>query len=312
MRYILLALLLLPSLAAAQSSKAGTSGAQFLKLGAGARAGGMADAFAAVADDATAAYYNPAGLTQLKGVQLSGAHTMLFEDVSYDALNLAVPWRKQETYSRHVMALGIYNLRVSEIERRVSDTTGSIGTFDSSDAAYALSYAYAFNRRLSAGVTGKYIVQRLDTYNASAGALDAAVHWKPNPDAVRPWTAAFVLKNVGNKPEFAGVEDPLPMGGTAAFGWEAVPNTLKLDLEATKYRDTDPYGSLGAEYRHHFNTSVSGALRGGYTSHYRDSEGLNGVALGGGIQFHKAGFDFAWQPFGRLGNTFRYSLIVKF
>jgi long-subunit fatty acid transport protein len=312
MNMLLLALLLLPGLAAAQSSKAGTSGAQFLKLGAGARAGGMADAFAAVADDVTAAYYNPAGLTQLKGVQLSGAHTMLFEDVSYDALNFAVPWQKEKTYSRHVLALGIYNLRVSEIERRVSDTTGSIGTFDSSDAAYAVSYAYAFSPRLSAGVTGKYIVQRLDTYNASAAAADAGLHWKPNPNAVRPWTAALVVKNVGNKPEFAGVEDPLPMGGTAAFGWEAIPNALKLDLEATKYRDTDPFASLGAEYRHHFNTSVSGALRGGYTSHYRDNEGLNGVALGGGIQFHKAGFDFAWQPFGRLGNTFRYSLIVKF
>ncbi|MEQ1920553.1 MAG: hypothetical protein ABL955_15300, partial [Elusimicrobiota bacterium] len=56
------ALLLAALPAAAMSSAAGTSGAQFLKLGSGARAGAMADAFAAIADDANAAYYNPAGL----------------------------------------------------------------------------------------------------------------------------------------------------------------------------------------------------------------------------------------------------------
>lgn len=311
-RLLLALLLLTPGWAAALSSKAGTSGAQFLKLGAGARAGGMADSFAATADDASAAYYNPAGLTQLRGPQLVGAHTMYYEGINYEVLNFAFPWQREELYSRHVLALGLYHLAVGDIERRVSDTTGPIGTFDASDGAYGLSYAYAFDRRLSLGITGKYVAQTIDTYKASAVAADAGVLWKPSPDAVRPYSLGAVVRNVGSKPKFAGEADPLPLGGALAFGWEAVPNALKLDLEAAKYRDTSVFGSLGAEYKHHFNTAVSGALRAGYTTHYRDTGGMAGLALGGGVQFHKAGFDIAWLPFGTLGNTFRYSLIVKF
>ena len=313
MRILLALLLLAPAAAsAALPSKAGTSGAQFLKLGAGARAGGMADAFAAIADDATAAYYNPAGLTQLRGAQLHGAHTMYFEGINYEVLNFAYPWAREELYSRHVLALGVYHLSVGEIERRVSDTTGSIGTFDASDGAYGLSYAYAFDRRLSLGLTGKYVAQTIDSYKATSFAADAGVMWKPNPDAVRPYTLAAVVKNAGSKPKFAGVEDPLPVGGVLAFGWEAVPNVLKLDLEAAKYRDTRPFGSLGSEYRHHFNTALAGALRFGYTTHYRDTGGMAGLALGAGVQWHRMGLDIAWLPFGTLGNTFRYSLVVRF
>jgi hypothetical protein len=56
-------LLLLPGLLYGQA-KVGTAGAQFLELGVSARAVAMGEAFVAVANDATAVYYNPAGLTQ--------------------------------------------------------------------------------------------------------------------------------------------------------------------------------------------------------------------------------------------------------
>ena len=47
------------------SGSRGTTTANFLKLGAGARAEAMGGAYAAVADDATALYWNPAGLTRI-------------------------------------------------------------------------------------------------------------------------------------------------------------------------------------------------------------------------------------------------------
>ena len=43
----------------------------FLEIGVDARAMGMGNAFAAVADDYTATYWNPAGLTMLKQSELS-------------------------------------------------------------------------------------------------------------------------------------------------------------------------------------------------------------------------------------------------
>lgn len=305
-----LAFLALPAYAAKTT---GTSGAQFLKLGAGARAGGMADSFSAIADDANAAYYNPAGLSQLTGTQLAGAHTSYFQDISYEVLNFAYPWSRRERFSRHVLALGVYSLSVGDIQRRVSDTTEAIGTFGASDGAYGLTYAFAFDRRLSLGLTGKYLVQSIDSYKASAFAADAGALYKLNPEAERPVSFSAVLRNAGSRPSFAGgVSDPLPVSGTLGLGYEVLPNAMKLNLDVTKYRDTDVFAALGGEYVKHFRDEVAAALRFGYTSHHKEIDGFNGLALGAGMAFHKAGFDFAWLPFGNLGNTFRYSLVVKF
>jgi hypothetical protein len=316
MRRLLLtaAVLALAAPAQAMSTQAGTAGAQFLKLGAGARAGAMADSFAAIADDANAAYYNPAGLTQLKGVQLAGAHTSLFQGISYEAVDFAVPFGREAGYSRHAVAAGIYYLSVGDIERRTADSTEPIGTFGASDGAYGLSYAHAFDRRLSVGLTGKYIAQNIDSYSARSFALDAGALYQLNPDGNRPVSVAAVIKNAGSKTGgyAAGNSDPMPLGMTLAGGWKVFPKKLALDLEATKYRDTDLFVSLGGEYTHPFSENVSGALRFGYSSLRKDLDGLNGMAMGGGIDFYKATFDFAWQPFGELGNTFRYSLLVRF
>jgi long-subunit fatty acid transport protein len=55
--------------------------------GVGARAAGMAFAFNAVADDATAISWNPAGLTQLKKPELSVIQRLQFEEVIFDDQN---------------------------------------------------------------------------------------------------------------------------------------------------------------------------------------------------------------------------------
>lgn len=318
MRKIILLAALMACAAGARAkpvnSQAGTSGAQFLKLGSGARAGGMADSFAALADDVSAAYYNPAGLTQLSASQIAGAHTSYFQDVNYEVMQFAYPFGREERFSRHALALGIYYLSVSNIERRVSDSTDPIGTFGAGDGAYALSYAYAFDRQLSVGVTGKYIAQTLDTYRASSFGADLGVHYKLNPNGARPMNAAFVLRNFGTRPGgfVSGQSDPMPVSGTLALSMEVLPKTLKLDVEGTKYRDASAFASAGGEYTLPLTENIAAALRSGYSTQRSSIDGFSGLTVGGGLSFHNAGFDFAWVPFGDLGDTFRYSLVVKF
>src|SRR5688572_13884503 len=70
---------------------AGTSGAQFLKLGAGARAAAMGDAFCAVSNDVTAAYWNPAGLSQIETPELAVMQNSGLVETQYQYMGLALP-----------------------------------------------------------------------------------------------------------------------------------------------------------------------------------------------------------------------------
>ena len=50
----------------------------------------------------------------------------------------------------------------------------------------------------------------------------------------------------------------------------------------------------------------------GYNTATSDVESASGLALGAGIGYRLFDLDFAWVPFGILGNTFRYTAHVKF
>ena len=52
---------------AEEGSKAGSAGAQFLKIAVGSRYQGMGEASVATVDDAYAMYWNPAGMANVEG-----------------------------------------------------------------------------------------------------------------------------------------------------------------------------------------------------------------------------------------------------
>src|SRR3989339_1181283 len=77
----------------------------FLSAGAGARATAMGGAFTALSDDASALYWNPAGLAQLREPELLVVHNESFESIRHDAALFAQPLRR-----RGVFAAGLYGL----------------------------------------------------------------------------------------------------------------------------------------------------------------------------------------------------------
>src|SRR5579864_5665137 len=75
-----------PAFAAFSSNDKGTTTANFLKLGVGARAEAMGEAYTAVADDATALHWNPAGITRVApdGGSIAFMHAPYIESTYYD------------------------------------------------------------------------------------------------------------------------------------------------------------------------------------------------------------------------------------
>ena len=69
----------------------GTTAASFLKIGLGARPAAMGFAFAAVADDLNAIQYNPAGLAQLQGNNVSVTYLSYFQEINYGWMAYSLP-----------------------------------------------------------------------------------------------------------------------------------------------------------------------------------------------------------------------------
>jgi hypothetical protein len=292
----------------------GQAGAQFLKLGASARAGGMGDAFTAVSDDAFAVHYNPAGLVKLEKTQIGGGHTSLFQKVTYQSFALGLPFAdREDNYVHDALGLGVLYLGVGDIERRTGDSTDPVGTFGASDSAYVFSYAHSFSDRASAGASLKYVTEAIDSYRGNAVAGDVGLLYRI-ADPKDATVVGLAVKNAGNKIGYvASQKDPLPLTVSAGATFNPIPKKLLLSLEAGKANDADVHGALGVEGRKSIGENAAAALRFGYNSSRRElGSAMSGVSAGAGLSFPKGDFDLAWIPFGPLGDSFRFSVLIKF
>ena len=308
------ALSLCPAVAeAVGASGKGTSAADFLKVGAGARPAAMGGAFCAVADDAQAAYYNPAGLALLKRPEVSGMHESRFAGLSYDYATLAVPllaWldtpRQRNAYG--VAAFSFYSLSAGGMERRgATETDQPIDTFGAQDFAYSMSYGYELpGSGLALGGTAKFVDSTIDTTRGHALAADGGALFRR-----RGLSAALGWRSLGTRQRFLNVADPLPTtwyaGGAYRFS-EAFVTAVEADFP----RDARPAAALGGEYLRSFGGTLSAALRFGLNSRDTDPGGLSGLSLGFGLRYQSLDLDFAWLPAGELGDSFRYSLLIRF
>lgn len=314
MRRLLLAALILVSLAGrtAASGKGTTAGA-FLRLAPGARGAAMGEALSGVADDAYAAWYNPAGLAFLERVEAAAAHESRFEGIGYDAALLAVPvlsWRDSPLRANAygVTALSVYSLSASGIERRgLVETDAPSGKFAASDRAYALSYGYNLaGTGLGLGGTAKFVDSSLDTARATALTWDGGFLYK-----AERYSAGAGVRGFGGSLKYSMVADPLPTvyyaGGSyrPREGW-----LLAAQLDVPK-QDTPSLG-FGVERRWTPAPDLSAAVRGGYNTGRTDAGGLAGASLGLGLAWRAMEIDFAWSPSSALGDVFKYSLLFRF
>jgi hypothetical protein len=157
----------------------------------GARAAAMGEAFGAVADDATAVYWNPAGLGRVRNGSLSVMHALWLEDVAYDWLSYAHPLGRQDT-----VGIGIQYLSYGSL-KDINAAGVENGSFTPNDLAVSLAYAHAFGR-LSLGASAKYISSDLQK-TASAYAADAgALYTLPD----ERFSFGLAVQNMGTKMTF--------------------------------------------------------------------------------------------------------------
>ncbi|OGR76131.1 MAG: hypothetical protein A2X32_02560 [Elusimicrobia bacterium GWC2_64_44] len=286
--------------ASAYAAGPGTTGASFLKVGVGARELAMGSAASVLTEGAGAANWNPAKLAGLKGKHLSASYNMLFIDESQGYLGFATQLKDD----MGVLGGGMNYLTVGDIERRAGDTENPDSLFDSNNMALAFSYARAEVRPgLALGASLKYISQDLDTQTDKAVAVDLGSTYQLNDT----YTAAFVVQNLGGK---VGPDNlPLLIKGGVARSFLDGKLAAAADVDWLAY-DERFYLDLGAEYL----LGKGLAFRAGYQLGRSQDElgGLTGLGAGLGLKFDRFTLDYAYVPFGDLGDTHRMTLGFTF
>ena len=277
----------------------GTNGAAFLKIGVGARPAALGEAFTAVADDANATVWNPAGLARLPRPEIVGTHTQWIQSGRHDALAGAYPTA--------VGSFGVSAVTLSYegIEKRTEDTDAADGTFSSLDAAYTLAYGRPLGDRLSLGMGLSYIRQTLEGVSAGTPAGSVGALWQ---SPIFGLTLGAAVRNIGGSIKFSEEGDPLPT--TTAFGAAGryLNNRLLLSAESRWVRGESPTYGGGIEASPTLYKGAVGHVRAGYRTDTRDVTDASGFSLGLGVGFPRLNVDVTWTPTGVLGDTFRYAV----
>lgn len=157
---------------------------EFLSLGLGARGLAMSNTMTSIANDVTAAYWNPACLSNMdKRYELSLMHAEYFAGIAnYDYAGVACRIDSNSTVAFSYIRFGVDNIMNTTelIDNQGNIDYNRITYFSSADNAFLLSYAHNFTkvRGLSVGGNVKILRRRIGDFAGSWGfGVDLGLHY---------------------------------------------------------------------------------------------------------------------------------------
>ncbi|MFH2203302.1 MAG: hypothetical protein ABIJ96_09330 [Elusimicrobiota bacterium] len=337
---LLLLALALP--ASASISNTGGSTAQFLRIGAGARALGMGDAFSAVAEGPAAIYWNPAGLAQQRRPELGYTHIELLDFFHHEHIAYAHPI----PLLRGTLGTAL-TFFYEDRQDLVTNRNVKVGTFKNHSEVFAFAYARAFrighdwgmsdrdafadlwrlggaemplrpadeiwNGNLLLGLSLKGVRSTLYDRSATAFAVDGGAIFRHY--ALSKMSLSFVFRNIGTKHRFINKAQDLPaeFSFAAAFDQRWDRHRVLPVFECVVPVYGVPTGRLGVEYSFPVSDDAYAAVRAGYKSLQAHEIGaLSGLTGGIGFGYRHLSVDFGLQPMAVLGEAFRAEISYRF
>jgi hypothetical protein len=294
--------------------KVGTAGAQFLKIGVGARAVGMGEAFVAVADDGSAIWWNPAGVARitLNGVsKLTLNHSTWPADISHEFVGYAFAYHGlpgSYAFSSTILQMDPIAVRTE------FSPEGTGENFDAGSFNLCATWAKNLIDPFSFGVNAKYIHMGLADENADGFVVDIGTLYYTGYKTIR---IGMAIQSLGPSMKFLEQSFPMPTMfrvGTAADIIQSEDHNLLAAFEFDHPSDNAERASVGGEYSlKSFEPNVLLQVRGGYRFN-RDEEGL---AAGFGVRFPTGSssfmrVDYAYSDMKFLNGTHKISAELEF
>lgn len=296
------------------AGNAGSASAAFLKFSPSPRGTGMGEAFASVAEDAYAAWWNPAGLANVEGLELAATYNDAMEDVTSQYMSTVYPLRYGST-------LGVSLTRLSVAPFQGYDAQGlKIGNVESSDMAIGAAYGRALLKDeierpvFNVGAGFKVISETLDDASANTAALDLGAAYYIRPDnywmkkvPAQEFRLGLAVRNIGPGLKFDRRSCSLPLSVTVGGSWHSHPGgsaSLILSLDQTFSSDEEYYTALGAEY-------VAFQLL-SFRAGYRTGQDIgSGLRVGVGFRLSMLDIDYSMSPYGELGAMHKVGVSMR-
>lgn len=275
----------------------GAESLDFLLMDTHARAVGLGGAYTALAADANALHYNPAGLGGLKQSEATFMHNKYVQGLSQEHLAFA---------SAQGWSVNVDYLSFGSIERTTfADKSGTGAKFGINDLSVGAGYGRTLFDNFSVGGGVKILREQVDNVTASGFALDGGVLY--GVPQVKGLSLGLALQNIGPEMKFQKTKEKLPLNARAgaAYAFPALGAMHTVALDVSKARTDKMRLGFGAE-------SILGkaiAVRVGYTT--VNEAGMGMTAGVGWIVNNAASIDYAIVPFDDLGIAHRISLSYR-
>jgi hypothetical protein len=306
--------------------KVGAAGAQFLKIGVGARASGMGGAYTAVANDLTSLYWNPAGLAKVRGMTGEFHYTQWFAGFTHSYAALAMPIGDNFTAAAQMISFNSDKIPVTTLAQ--PEGTGS--HYSINDFAAGLSFSGYLTDQFTFGVTAKMINNAFSALSADGFAFDIGTTYETGIQGIK---LGFAIFNLGTQMKYEGqdlkttmklIEElkaspwdvsflanpyPMPLIFRAGISSEVVDmedHNLIVAGDFITLSDVPEQFAVGLEYT--WLELLS--LRAGYTFGHEQlglSGGIGVTYLTGGVMGR---FDYSITPTANLGLINRLSIAV--
>jgi hypothetical protein len=305
---------------------------EFIAIGVGGRALGMGGAFVALANDVTAGYWNPAGLSKIAYTEIALMHDERFAGlVNYDYGAVAFPSGSKASIGLSVIRLGIDGIPDTREALYDASTPDQMKIYDifnpnaridpnrvtyfsSTDWAFYFTYAKQLSQDVSYGANLKIIRRDMGSNSATGIGFDLGGRMLLTENLIlgvnlQDITTTLIAWDTGTKELIS----PTAKIGSAylidLFGGRFAP-ALDFDVrfENRRYASTAHVGPISADLHtgleYDFKNVI--AVRVGYND-------VKQLTLGAGIHLPKLDVDYSFAKFngdGQLGNTHRISLTL--
>lgn len=285
----------------AAQTNGGTTAASFLQVGVGARGAGFGGAYTAVCNDATATYWNPAGLARMESSQISFSHFSWLQDINFE--QAAVGWQMNDNLT---LGAGFTYVNYGVIE---GYDINNVQTENVSANDFVASVSAAMNatERLSVGATVKYINQGIGGVSATAFAFDLG-----GQANMGMFNVGAAVRNVGQNLKFIDESDKLPSSFVLGFSATTLQGQVTPALDFVVPFEGEVVVRSGLEY------SFRGTyfVRGGYGFYPTSDERgyVSGATFGAGMRMRGYEINYSFSPEEQLSSEsiHRISLAMSF